>query len=173
MEQQSLIEQNRDEISEGNKIRIELPYPPTVNHAVQYRVQLPKSEAMRDQLYKLLVPNKPLTIDATKDFWKWLRKKAFVQTYKTQEVKEFKLNVWSAVNRLEARREWTSELRITMFIHPPDRRKRDSSNLWKLTEDALQAAGVFMDDSQIKEHHAYWSSPVSGGRVVVEIETLL
>lgn len=170
MEQQPLIDRKRDEINEPNKVRIELPYPPTVNNATQYRVQMPSTSEMRS-MFATLHSESPE--DPWKRLWKWLRKKVFVQTYKTQEAKEFKVLVWSAVNRLHARKQWSNELKMTMVIHPPDRRRRDSSNLWKMTEDALQDAGVFVDDSQIKEHHAYWSSPVKDGMVVVELETLL
>lgn len=170
MEQQSLINRKRDEINDPNKIRIELPYPPSVNSATQYRVQFPSAKEMHSQYQRILHSGEDQT---WKSFWKWLRKKVFVQTYKTQEAKEFKVLVWSAVNRLQARKQWSNELKMTMIIHPPDRRRRDSSNLWKMTEDALQDAGVFVDDSQIKEHHAYWSSPVKDGMVVVELETLL
>lgn len=169
MKQQALIERESNEYCTPTKLRIELPYPPTVNHATQARVQLPSADDMRKEFASLASDSNE---DPWKRFWKWLRGKAFVQTYKTQEVKDFKLLVWSACNRLNARQRWKNELRISMFIHPPDRRRRDSSNLWKLTEDALMEAGVFEDDSQLKEHRAVMSSPVKGGLVIVEIEVL-
>ena len=37
----------------------------------------------------------------------------------------------------------------------PDRRRRDSGNMPKQLEDALQMAGVVLDDVQFVEHH-YW-----------------
>lgn len=165
MKQAPLIDEPRtEEYCNKNKLRIELPYPPSVNSATQYRVQLPSATDMRDGY---------LSGDSEwKVFWKWLRGKAFVQTYKTQETKDFKLLVWSACNRLHARQHWKDDLRISMHIHPPDRRRRDSSNLWKMTEDALMEAGVFEDDSQLKEHHAYMLNPVKDGLVIVEIEVL-
>lgn len=106
-------------------------------------------------------------------FFKWLQRKVFVQTYKSQETKDFFKHVWSAVNKLNARKRWPHNLKMTMFIHPPDRRRRDSSNLWKMVEDALMEAEVFVDDSQITEHRSVKSSPVKGGLVIVEIEVLL
>ena len=41
-------------------------------------------------------------------------------------------------------------LRLTMRVHMPDRRKRDLDNLVKPIQDALQLAGLYYDDSQIK-----------------------
>jgi hypothetical protein len=43
------------------------------------------------------------------------------------------------------------ELSVTIFIFPPDRRKRDIDNIAKATLDALTIAGLWKDDSQIKE----------------------
>ena len=37
-----------------------------------------------------------------------------------------------------------------MRVHMPDRRRRDLDNIVKPFQDALQLAGVFLDDSQIK-----------------------
>ena len=42
-------------------------------------------------------------------------------------------------------------LRLTMRVFPPDKRRRDISNLIKPVEDALQAAGLFANDEQIDE----------------------
>ena len=35
--------------------------------------------------------------------------------------------------------------------------------------DALTKAGVWMDDSQIKEAHLYWGEKVKHGSVIIEI----
>ncbi len=97
--------------------------------------------------------------------------KQFVQVYPTSQAKEFHRNVQAVVMRDRAARGWVCPLRMTFWTYPPDRRKRDTSNLFKMLEDALQKAGVFEDDYQIVEHHAYRTSHVvNGGMVVVELE---
>lgn len=45
------------------------------------------------------------------------------------------------------------DVRLVMFIQviSPDRRRRDLDNLLKATQDALQHAGVYLDDEQIDQ----------------------
>lgn len=43
------------------------------------------------------------------------------------------------------------KVRVTVEASMPDARRRDIDNLWKAAGDALQAARVFDDDSQIVE----------------------
>ncbi len=40
-------------------------------------------------------------------------------------------------------------VRVRIEMYPPDRRKRDIDNILKITQDALQDAGVIEDDSKI------------------------
>lgn len=61
-------------------------------------------------------------------------------------------------------------LAVTITLHPPNRRKRDIDNTLKALLDAMQEAGVYEDDSQIKEMHVYMHTVHPGGRVDVEIE---
>ncbi len=97
--------------------------------------------------------------------------KQFVQVYPTAKAKEFHRNVQAVVMRDRAAMNWSGPLKLSIWTYPPDRRKRDTSNLFKMLEDALEKAGVFMDDYQIVEHHAYRTSNiVEGGMVVVELE---
>ena len=44
----------------------------------------------------------------------------------------------------------SGELSDTFYITPPDKRRRDLDGLLKCPIDALQEAGIFDDDSQIK-----------------------
>lgn len=127
-----------------DKIRLHLPWPPSSNHYVKYRVM------------KLKGAKKPI-----------------VTSYLGKEAKEYYKNVWSIVVRAGANARWTTPVKITAILHPPDRRKRDNSNLWKCIEDALAKAEVVMDDNQFVEHHDYRREVVAGGMVVVEMETLL
>ena len=58
-------------------------------------------------------------------------------------------------------------VRISAF--PPDTRIRDLDNIFKALFDAMGAAGVYVDDNQIKKIHAEMHSKVKGGKVVIDI----
>lgn len=60
-------------------------------------------------------------------------------------------------------------LSVKLYAYPPDQRKRDLDNLAKATFDALQAAGVIKDDSQIDKLYIERRAPVKGGSVLVHI----
>lgn len=147
----------------NTKIVLHLPWPPSVNHYLGWRVQFPK-------LIDIVVRHRTHGFD---NFHQWLRKRSFVQSYKKADAKEFELAVWSIVNRAGAKVRWTDPVKITARLFPPDNRKRDNSNLWKCIEDALQNAGVVVDDNQFVQHHDYREGVVKGGLVVVELELLL
>jgi len=61
---------------------------------------------------------------------------------------------------------------VTVEVHPPDRRRRDLDNLQKGLFDAMQHAGVFLDDSQIDELHMRRCECVPGGLVRVCVTLL-
>ena len=65
----------------------------------------------------------------------------------------------------------TERLRLEIHIVPPDRRKRDISNLIKATEDSCP---WFTDDSQIDELKVVRHPPdeAKEGFVVIKLETL-
>ena len=97
--------------------------------------------------------------------------KLFVQAYPTAKAKEFHRNVQAIVMRDKAAMHWSCPLKMSFWTYPPDRRKRDTSNLFKMLEDSLQRAGVYDDDYQIVEHHAWRTTHVvKDGMVVVELE---
>lgn len=58
---------------------------------------------------------------------------------------------------------------VRLDLFPPDRRRRDCDNAQKPILDALQQAGVFVDDSQIVWLLTVKSGVVSGGKVNVRI----
>ena len=51
-------------------------------------------------------------------------------------------------------------LTLTATFHPPDNRRRDLDNLMKLTQDSLQHAGLYDDDSQIRHLHLHMAAPM-------------
>lgn len=56
--------------------------------------------------------------------------------------------------------------RQTIFVNPPDRRKRDVCNLEKVMNDALVKAGFLKDDKLIYDHRAAWVLGEDGEPVV-------
>lgn len=78
--------------------------------------------------------------------------------YRAEVVAKFKMD-----KPLEGR------ISMTMHVYPPDQRKRDLDGLCKATWDALQAAGIFKDDSQIDKVYIERKAVEKPGRVLVTI----
>lgn len=68
--------------------------------------------------------------------------------YITRKGKEFRESVCSDVVTLVP---MEGRLTVSLELTPPDRRARDLDNHIKSTLDALECAGVYLDDSQIDE----------------------
>ena len=58
-------------------------------------------------------------------------------------------------------------------FYPPDRRRRDLDNVGgKALIDALQCAGLFQDDCQIKRINLEMREPIKNGLCIVKIESI-
>lgn len=57
-------------------------------------------------------------------------------------------------------------------MYPPDNRKRDLDNALKVLLDSFERAGVYENDSQIKEIHATMMPALKPGKVVVSFERI-
>jgi Holliday junction resolvase RusA-like endonuclease len=74
----------------------------------------------------------------------------------------------------------TGWLRVTICGNPPDRRKRDYSNIIKVVEDQLAGWRVFYNDNQIKDIRCYEDPhkedekrrTISPGAIMVTVEPL-
>ena len=66
----------------------------------------------------------------------------------------------------------TGSLRLDLMLHPPDKRRRDIDGPLKALLDALTHAGVWEDDSQVRDLHVAFGDVVRGGRVTALIEKL-
>ena len=47
---------------------------------------------------------------------------------------------------------------LVIVAHPPDKRKRDIDNLLKATLDAMEIAGLYVNDNQVHEINIKWGS---------------
>jgi len=86
--------------------------------------------------------------------------KDIVIKYITAKGKQYREQVKESITNAalhHCKKHFTDDVRlkIDIVISSPDRRKRDSSNLLKALEDALQHAGVFPDDYQLDVHVIY------------------
>lgn len=66
----------------------------------------------------------------------------------------------------------TGRIALAMDAFPPDRRRRDLDNLQKPTLDALEHAGVYVDDSQIDLLVTRRRERATPARVEIQIEEL-
>ena len=64
------------------------------------------------------------------------------------------------------------KLSLTIWVHPPDKRKRDNSNIIKIVEDSLQDAGVYDNDFNIDILLVQRGAITKGGKLLVMIEEL-
>jgi crossover junction endodeoxyribonuclease RusA len=84
----------------------------------------------------------------------------------SKEAREYRASVVALVKQAVP---FTNRLKVVMHAFPPDNRKRDLDNLLKQTSDALQHAGVYVDDSQIDHLTIQRCVVVKGGKMLVEV----
>jgi len=77
--------------------------------------------------------------------------------------------VAGAVLEQRAARHFAGRLSVIVQAYPPDRRRRDLDNMLKAVLDALEAAGVYEDDSQIDELLIRRMGVVPNGGITVYI----
>lgn len=66
------------------------------------------------------------------------------------------------------------DISLELFIFYPDKRKRDLDNFCgKSVLDALEKAGVFVDDSQVKELYSVVCGIKKPGYIIVKIKKFL
>lgn len=123
-------------------INLTLPYPPTVNHYWKSSV-------------KRVTANKSRVV-----------------TRVSEKGKAFAEHVFWLVREQKANQKLQGNLKIEVNIYVPDNRRRDIDNLCKSLFDALQKAGVYLDDTQIKDYRMIHCGVVKGGKVVLSIEEI-
>lgn len=66
----------------------------------------------------------------------------------------------------------STRLDVKITLHPPDRRRRDIDNTIKAMLDAMQSAGVYLDDAQIDRLLVERSTVEPGGVAIVNIKEI-
>jgi Holliday junction resolvase RusA-like endonuclease len=131
------------------RMRLVLPWPPSVNH------------------YK-----KVGAIIRTKNG------KLYQKRVNTNETKLFYFQVWQqikmgiALNRMDLPIDSTIDLGVDVYLYPPSERRYDADNRLKVLLDSLVNAKVIEDDSQITRLLVQKMSIISGGQTIVEIYAL-
>lgn len=94
------------------------------------------------------------------------------QRYVSKEGKEFRRAVGWICKAARIDDGRTERLKVAIQLWTPDKRKRDIDNVLKPLLDALGAAGVYKDDSQIDSLSILRCGVEKGGRCIVAVEAM-
>jgi crossover junction endodeoxyribonuclease RusA len=145
-------------------IELRLPWPRSVNHYFREYAMPPAGDKIEERI-------KQHGFDG---IHVWLRKNTRVMKQVGDEGKEYRAAVTEIVLRERANRGIMVPTMMKLRAYPPDKRTRDLSNLYKCLEDALQNAGVFIDDYVIAAHDSRRElTTVKGGMIVVTLTELV
>lgn len=93
------------------------------------------------------------------------------RTIISAEGRSYRKYVMEQIMLQRQQKHFDGPLRLTIEAYRPDNRRRDLDNILKAPLDALAHAGVYEDDSQIKDLRIYWADTV-GGMLHVQIDDL-
>ncbi|QWA09814.1 RusA family crossover junction endodeoxyribonuclease [Sodalis ligni] len=65
------------------------------------------------------------------------------------------------------------DVSVSLVLYPPDRARRDLDNYFKALFDALTHAGIWKDDSQVKQLTACWGPVMKNGQVKITISEFI
>jgi len=88
------------------------------------------------------------------------------------EGRQYRQKVLATVLQAGRPKTMTGRLVVLIEVYPPDRRRRDLSNLEKGIGDGLAHAGVYKDDEQIDDLRIVRGGLRTGGEVVVTVTEL-
>jgi len=101
------------------------------------------------------------------NYWRMVNGRMII----SKDGRDYRNNVADQIDRQRARKHFDGPLRLTVEAHRPDNRRRDLDNLLKATLDSLAHAGVYEDDSQIKDLRIFWGKNM-GGLLWIYIEEM-
>lgn len=91
------------------------------------------------------------------------------RTYLTDKATSYYRQVWAAAVQQGATINIDQHIVVECRLYPPDRRRRDLDNAWKVLSDGLTKAGVWQDDNLVRRLDLVWMDPEPGGRVELTI----
>lgn len=89
--------------------------------------------------------------------------------YLTEKAKQYYWHVAQAIRAQNAVWKLEGSIQAEVAIYPPDKRRRDSDNIWKVVGDALTKAGVWVDDSLVHDLRLVKHPVDSNPRVEIRI----
>lgn len=89
--------------------------------------------------------------------------------YISKKGKLFRELVCDSINEQLPNVELDNRLKVSITLHPPDKRKRDIDNYNKSLLDAITQAGLWGDDSQIDQLFNYRGEIIKKGLVHLTI----
>lgn len=90
----------------------------------------------------------------------------------TQEARDYYQLVSQVVALSKQNVRLTGKLHVECDIYPPDNRRRDLDNCFKVVGDSLTRAGVWKDDTQINRLVLERMETVKNGLVAIRIATI-
>ena len=106
-------------------------------------------------------------------YWRHVAAGGGVRVLLSSEGRRYKAAVGARLRAGASGEPLTGRLAVEVRLYPPDRLRRDIDNFGgKALLDALTAAGVWRDDSQVDELRIRRCGVCPGGRCVVDIRRL-
>ena len=98
--------------------------------------------------------------------------KPFPKKYLSAKGKEYKLKIKEYIAANDLVLKANIPLKVSITITPPDNRKRDIDNLFKILFDSLTDSQFWEDDSYVRELHVDYAPPQKPGSLLMHIEAL-
>lgn len=92
--------------------------------------------------------------------------------YLTEKAKKYYWDVTYLCRAQNAVWRLEGSLEVEVMIYPPDKRKRDLDNVWKVAADALTKAGFWVDDSMVTDLRLLKMKVDGPGRIEVRIKSV-
>ena len=130
-----------------SKYTVAVPFPPSVNHYWRHIAIPMRNKATGKQSVR-------------------------VQSLISAQGRKYKQAVRAEVKAQRANFGILASMRLVVVLYPPDRRKRDVDNYAKALLDGLTGAGVWDDDSQVRDLRLIWGKAIRGGKAIVHIRPM-